>query len=305
MGLQYLTYDNINRERWDECIRRSNNGLIYAFSFYLDKMAARWDAVVYGDYDIVMPLPWKKKYGFYYLYQPPFTANLGIFNKKLSAGLVEEFLLAIPARFRYWDISLNSGNMFQLDKFKLNQRVNYILPLQENYDTLFSRFRDSTIRNIKKSEQSNLVVKQHIDINEVVGLSRQQAKNFASLTEDDFTRFRNLYTILLEKSAAMTIGVYLPSGELAASAAFLFSHRRAYYILVGNSPMGKTLGASHALINAFIKGHAGTDIVLDFEGSDIPSLAFFYSSFGAKMEIYPSLLYNRLPAVIKWMKKKK
>ncbi|HQW43835.1 MAG TPA: hypothetical protein PLX74_06630, partial [Chitinophagaceae bacterium] len=84
---------------------------------------------------------------------------------------------------------------------------------------------------------------------------------------------------------------------------FFFSHQRAYYILVGNSPNGKTIGASHMLIDAFIKDYAGKNIALDFEGSDIPSLAFFYSSFGAVHETYPALKINRLPFYLKWMKK--
>ena len=46
--------------------------------------------------------------------------------------------------------------------------------------------------------------------------------------------------------------------------------------MVGNHPDGKTIGASHALIDAFIKDHADQNFILDFEGSDIRNLAFFY-----------------------------
>lgn len=40
---------------------------------------------------------------------------------------------------------------------------------------------------------------------------------------------------------------------------------RAYYILVGNDPAGRELGASHALIDAFIRENAGKLDWLDFE----------------------------------------
>ena len=88
-----------------------------------------------------------------------------------------------------------------------------------------------------------------------------------------------------------------------ASAAFFIFQNRAYYILVGNHPNGKTVGASHALINAFIKDHAGRNLILDFEGSDIHSLAFFYSSFGATEEKYCGIKLNRLPGLLKLLKK--
>jgi hypothetical protein len=72
---------------------------------------------------------------------------------------------------------------------------------------------------------------------------------------------------------------------------------------VGNHPNGRTLGASHALIDAFIEDHAAQDLLLDFEGSDIRNLAFFYSSFGAVEEKYAAIKLNRLPWWMKWMKR--
>jgi len=72
--------------------------------------------------------------------------------------------------------------------------------------------------------------------------------------------------------------------------------------MVGNHPDGKTIGASHYLIDRFIADYAGQNLILDFEGSDISSLAFFYSSFGAKEEKYSAIKLNKLPWYIKWMK---
>ena len=115
-------------------------------------------------------------------------------------------------------------------------------------------------------------------------------------------RFRKLYAFLHAKKMATTYGIFSPHGELIASCVFFLSHNRAYYILVGNHPNGKTIGASHALIDEFIKDYAGQHMLLDFEGSDIPSLAFFYSSFGAVEEKYPVIKWNRLPFYLKWMK---
>ena len=45
------------------------------------------------------------------------------------------------------------------------------------------------------------------------------------------------------------------------------------------------------------------NLVLDFEGSDIKNLAFFYSSFGAREEKYPGIFINRLPKILQLFKK--
>jgi hypothetical protein len=119
---------------------------------------------------------------------------------------------------------------------------------------------------------------------------------------ENITRFRKLYEELEKKNMAKCMGIQL-AGKILSSAVFFYSHGRAYYILVGNHPDGRTLGASHALIDLFIKEHAGQDLILDFEGSDLRNLAFFYSSFGAREEKYPALKWNRMPFWAKLFKR--
>ena len=299
----YLKYQQINKKKWDACIDTADNGLIYPYSFYLDAMTKIWDALVLNDYEAVMPLTWNKKYGIYYLYQPAFTACLGVFGKSLSPETVNDFLKAIPGKFKYWDIYLNAGNFFKVADFDLYERMNYVLNLNETYDNILNAYRDNIKRNIKKSEQLQLKINKNIAVTEVIKLAKEQANAFSSMREADFIKFEKLYQLLYADKKAITYGVYTREEKLIASAVFFFSHKRAYYIMVGNSPIGKTFGASHTLINAFIKDHAGENLLLDFEGSDITSLAFFYNSFGAKEEKYSAIKLNRLPAPVKWFKK--
>jgi Acetyltransferase (GNAT) domain len=301
--IRYLTYQQINKTKWDACIKNADNGLIYAYSFYLDAMAKNWDALILNDYEAVMPLTWNKKYSIHYLHQPPFTACMGVFGRSVTAETVSAFLQSVPAKFKYWDIYFNPGNLFKINNFDLYERMNYVLGLGNNYEFLYNAYRDNIKRNIKKSEQFQLSIQKDVSLKEVIQLAKEQAGKFSSLADDDFIRFKKLFHLLYKKEQATTYAVYNKEKQLMASAVFFFSHNRAYYIMVGNHPNGKTLGASHALINEFIKDHAGQNILLDFEGSDIPSLAFFYSSFGAVEEKYSAAKLNRLPAAIKWLKK--
>lgn len=266
-------------------------------------MAKNWDALVQNDYEAVMPLTWNKKFGINYLYQPAFTACLGVFGKSITAETVNSFLHAIPEKFKYWDIYFNPGNVFNFSDYNLYERKNFVLDLRGNYEKLFTDFKDNIKRNIKKSEKFSLLINNNIGIADVIMLAKEQASAYAVPDENDFVNFNKLYQLLYSKEKAMSYAVFTKEKQLLAAAVFFFSHNRAYYILVGNHPNGKTLGASHALINAFIKDHAGENLLLDFEGSDIPSLAFFYSSFAAVEEKYSAVKLNKLPAVIKWFKR--
>lgn len=302
LNIQYLTQQQINKQKWDACIEAADNGLIYAFSFYLDTMSKHWDALVLNDYEAVMPLTWNKKYGIRYLYQPFLTAQSGVFGKKITGEQVDLFIQAIPGSFRFIDISLNSNNASgNLEGFSIS-RSNYVLDLSKPYETLFQNYRENIRRNIKKALQLGCVIQKGFDAEKVILLAVQQMKSHGNKEAENIERFRKLYQYLHARQMATTYGVFSAQNELLASCVFFFSHNRAYYILVGNHPNGKTTGASHALIDAFIKDHAGKNMLLDFEGSDIRNLAFFYSSFGAVHEIYPAIKINRLPFYLRWMK---
>ncbi len=302
--IQYLPHSKIDKARWDKCISEAGNGLIYGYSFYLDHMAKHWDALVLKNYEAVMPLTWNKKFGIHYLYQPPFTASLGIFGNNLNTEIIKEFILRIHTKFRLIEISLNHANTFSSDllsQFTIS-RTNYILWLNKNYNELYNGYRENHQRSIRKSLQEGIVIKKNIEIDEIIELNKNQMKDIVSLSDDDYNRFKKLYGLLAAKNKAITYGIMNSQNQLLSSCVFFFSHKRAYYILAGNHPDSRNTGASHTLIDAFIKEHANQDMILDFEGSDIESLALFYSGFGATKEIYPAIRWNRLPWYLRWAK---
>jgi hypothetical protein len=295
----YISHDNIDKVKWDTCIDNAKNGLIYAYSFYLDAMSKNWDALILGDYKIVMPLTWNKKYSIHYLYQPFFCAQLGIFGNNISQELVNIFLENIPPKFKYWDFYLNSDNLFFSSIYPMYERNNFTVSLKNNYENLSANFSESHARNIRKARRQENTIRKYIPISHIIALASEQTKNFSPITKKDYRNFSKLFDQLHKKNMAVSYGVYSSQSQLTASCVFFFSHNRAYYILVGNHPDGKSSGASHFMIDHFIKEHAGENLLLDFEGSNVSSLAFFYKSFGASLEKYPGIKVNRLPAIAK------
>jgi len=300
--IRYVPHDEIDKSKWDKCIDEATNSLIYGYSFYLDHMAKHWDALVLDDYDAVMPLTWNKKFGIFYLYQPAFTPELGVFGKDLTEDVIKNFIDSIPAKYKLIEISLNhQNNVVSTPSFI--SRTNYLLSLNKNYEELLKGYRENHQRNIQKAVQAGCVSKKNIDVHEIISLNKRQMSKTGAITDHDYKKFKELYLFLLNRQEATTYGIVNSKNNLLASAVFFFSHARTYYIMVGNHPDSRTAGASHALINTFIKDHAGEDILLDFEGSDIESLARFYSGFGATKETYAAIRWNRLPWWVKWAKR--
>lgn len=302
-NITYLTQSQIDKSKWDNCIETADNGRIYGYSFYLDTMSKNWDALILNDYDAVMPLTWNKKIGVAYLYQPFLTAQLGVFGKNVSEKIVEDFIGSIPYSFRYIDIALNKGNLHGVPTGYSIHRSNYVLDLNFSYEYLYENYKENIQRNIKKAYQQGCTVQKDIEVEKIIELAVLQMKSNGHESKENIDLFRTLYKDLHWRKMTETYGIVSSDNKLLASCVFFFSHNRAYYILVGNHPEGKGSGASHTLIDAFIKDNAGKNMVLDFEGSDIPTLAYFYNSFGAEHEIYPVLKINRLPFYLKWLKK--
>lgn len=228
---------------------------------------------------------------------------MGLFGKELSEKMLSEFMMAIPSKFQFIEISLNSSNIFSIPSGLTILRNNFELNLAKSYEDLALSYNENTRRNLRKSQQAGCTVQKDFDVEDVIALALPQMKSFVKDPTGNINRFRNLFSLLHKKKMAMTYGIFSSKDELMSSCIFLFSHNRAYYILVGNKADGKGIGASHALIDGFIKDNAGKNMMLDFEGSDIPNLAQFYSGFGAVRKVYPGVRINRLPFYIRWLKK--
>ena len=298
--IQYIPHNAIDKSKWDNCIREADNSLVYAYSFYLDHMSPGWDALVEGDYAMVMPLTHNKKFGIPYLYQPFLTAQLGVFGKGAGPA-VAKFIDAIPRRFKFIDVALNTGNNLYAGNNVIS-RNNYVLDLRLPYVELQKNYRDHVRRNLKKAEESGCTPAKDIDVENIINLAVKQMRVSDRNVDLNISRFRTLFAELNRRDMVTTYGVSCKD-QLQASCVFFHAGGRAYYILVGNDPAGKNTGASHALIDAFIRDNAGKEMILDFEGSDIKSLAFYYSSFGAVKETYPAIRINRLPWFLKWVKR--
>ncbi|MEO7801176.1 MAG: hypothetical protein ABIR81_04215 [Ginsengibacter sp.] len=302
LNIAYVKHNLIDKNKWDECIENAANNLIYATSMYLDTMSKSWDALILNKYEAVMPLTFNKKFGINYLFQPFSCASLGIFGTDLSKDIINAFLHTIPPHFKYADIYLNYKNNFDLEEYNLSKRYNYVLSLDQPYDKIYSSYRNSYKQILLKNTNSNhLSIKRDISYEAIIELSAKKMKGVKPFKKDDIDNFTKLCNILLRNNQLKTYGVY-GNSALLSSGIFFIDENRIYYIMAGNTSEGRRKGASHVLIDACIKDHCNTKLVFDFEGSNIPGIAFFFKGFAPVKEIYPRLKFNHLNKILKIIK---
>jgi hypothetical protein len=299
--IKYLKYDEINKKKWDACIKESFNGLIYGYSWYLDIVAEDWDALVEGDYDRILPLPSRRKYAISYLYQPFFTQQLGVFSKNiLTEEITEDFIKSIPPIYRFAEINLNIYNKLDPDKYDIRWMLNHELDLIKPYKDLYSNFSKNIKRNLKKAKNNQVEILKNIRPDEIIEVFKQnKGKEIRVLNDLDYVRLKRIIYTCLYKGKAKIYGAYTPENELCAGAVFTFSHNKATFLFSATNEVAKELGAMPLLIDHFIKEHAQTHLTLDFEGSNDPNLARFYKSFNANEIFYPHLKIDRLPWLVR------
>ena len=223
--IQYLKRNQLNIEKYDACIKNSLQSRIYAFSWYLDIVADNWDALILDDYKAVMPLPWRKKYLIKYIYNPSWTQQLGVFStKNLNKYLISDFLKLIPKEFKKTTIQFNSGNV--LNDANITKKVNYIIPLNESYNNLKSKF--SKGRKFKNNLDFTISNDNYID--ELILLFKNTLGTSAKLKEKEYLRLSKLITYLKNIDKVRIYSAHNSKKNLCAGAFFLLDDNRITYL---------------------------------------------------------------------------
>jgi hypothetical protein len=295
--IRFLHRWEIDDEKWNRSIAASAYETVYAYTWYLDQVAVNWSALVVDDYRYVMPVLWKRKVGMKYVYQPFYTQQLGVFGKEdPEPELLRKLLMILYRKFRFVGMNLNTRNLVgEEDPFEVVDKSNYVLPLDREYNHLYASFKTNTRRNIRKSLDLSNLVDKGISVDELVNLKKEN--DVISRSEEDYSWLKMLLQTIMEKGEAR-IYATRSEGKLTAAACFVFSKTRAIYLLSASSQAGKDRRAMFRIVDTFIRDHAASGRILDFEGSNIPSVARFFIGFGARAEIYQGVSFNRLPSIL-------
>ncbi|MEO8771337.1 MAG: hypothetical protein ABI402_14680 [Ferruginibacter sp.] len=307
MSITYLTYKEIDKNKWDSCIASAVNGLVYGRSFYLDAMAEKWDALVLNDYEAVMPLTRKNKWGIRYLYQPAFIQQSGIFfTKELNDAQVKSFLELALQKFKFAEITLNFSNNISLpaDTIQIQQRNNFILNLNKPYEEIYENYDPSFTKSLRRIKKFEMEYYESVNYERIIELYKNlyskrlpfiSGKNYSSLT-------RACKKLFVQNKIIVRL-VRNNSSLLLAAVVLIKDNNRIYNIISCITKEGKKVEANYFLYDRIIHEFANTPMLFDFEGSDVPGIATFYEKFNPENQTYPFVRWNNLSSFVKLFKR--
>lgn len=303
MTIEYLKRNEIDDQQWNHCIKNAIHSLPYAYTFYLDVVAPNWSALVAEDYSTVMPLPTRKKYWLQYVFQPIPCPQLGVFSlQELNSNDIAYFYQTIPTFIKYLNYGVHSSSFHKnFGRFIIND--NYELPLNRSYEELLMNYKYNCRRSVKLALKKNIHFENQVDHQAIIDLlksSKQQ--KIAQLNHQLSTQLVQLMDILVRQNIGFSIGIRDEHQQLCAAVFYIKDAGRIINLINASNQIAHKNSWMKVLIDRLIKNHAGENIILDFEGSNIPSIATFFKKFGAEKTSYYVWNWNRLPFGLKWLK---
>lgn len=295
MEIRYLRHSEIDIQKWDRCIKKSVNGTIYGYSWFLDIVSEDWDALVDEKYETVMPITYKQIAGIKVLVQPPYATNLGVYSVNvLEESIVNAFAAKIPSNIRYIRINLNKFNKIASHFFNVKYGVVYELDLIRSYAKITSRYSYKIRRALSAGAENRISVVAGMNSVDLISLYlKEKGLLWKLFFRQRIKKMRMLIAASVKYRVGQIYGAYTRENNLCAAGLFVWSHQKIFLLVFGIDKVGKKEYALEVLIDEFIKLNAEQNMTLRFEYTLQSKYADLYSGFGGnKYEFFKIRKYN-------------
>jgi hypothetical protein len=283
----------IDASSWDLFINTSRQNVVYGYSWYLDIVCEDWKALVWpsrDDFQVVMPLPVKYKYGFPILYQPYFCQYLGIFSSnEINVCEAESFLAACTSHFSYISsYSFNPENYNALSaalesvvhlEFQLHKTM--WLALNKSPKEILHGYTPDRRQNLRKGCSFNWVLQKSGDPLPLIRLF--QENHAAGIDGGVSSKSYQILKNLIEQAQARKVAELwyaVLNDKIHAGIIVLKMESTAIYIFNSASAIGRDGNARTYLLHEYFIENAESNLIFDFESPQIKSIHSFYKSFG-------------------------
>ncbi len=276
--MKYFDRKYIDRHKWNTCIESSAFYVPYARFEYLEAISqGSWGALIENDYTAVFPLVYRRKWGIIpYIYQPYFCQQLGLFGNPQQD--LQAFIQAIPWYFMRVHLNINSSFGVPLGARELPNLV------KKHPHSPKTDFNKDALKNIARLQTHEVFYTQTKDIALVMKVYADAWGEKAALKwPNDYKAFESACLSLQSENLIYACLAHRKQ-ELLGAAIFLIGRKRLHYVCAAPTARGREIGIMHGIVLHAMEHFPDCD--LDFEGSQIPSVATFYKKFNPINEAY-------------------
>jgi GNAT acetyltransferase-like protein len=313
-----LQRNEFDDEVWNDFVAASPQQYLYFYTWYLDAVCPGWQAIVVenkGKWVAVMPLPLQRKGPFRYAFQPHLTQFGGIiFGPQEEARhrqhhflktATRHALAALPRDLFALEVNLHPSVQYFLpfywEKFDVQPRFTYWLPVENDFDKMAVNFSSSVTNHLKKARKNGLTVEEDGSPENLVAIARRE--KIFNLAEA--ATFHRVWQAAEKQGEALLLTAKTASGEVVSVAAFIRDKNKMVFYAIAQDRRHKTSGANALLICEAIRQccEHGDIRYFDFEGSMLEGVEQYLRSFNPEAKVYLNVKRIKYPFLYKLYRK--
>ena len=292
VDFKLLNASQIDSDKWNDVVFHHGGGIVYSCTWYLNAVTGgKWKGLVFGDYDAVAALPYAFPVLWHFkINRPALVQQLGIIGPKhLLPNLIHILQLFTKEKRLKGVLSMNEHNEPFLEHLK-TKRTNMLLPLDQPYEVIRMNYSKKLRNRINHylpfvdvgwADQSNV----DLFLEKFVTFTLKPA----GINGNKLIRCtKKLINIAFEKNIGKIVFLY-KDNQVIAGKFFLQTALRVVLLCSWFDKDYAKYNCQGLLTDALIKTYAGTQMTLDFEGSDIPGVFEFYVNFNPQIVKYTLL----------------
>ncbi|MGZ3867235.1 MAG: GNAT family N-acetyltransferase [Bacteroidia bacterium] len=262
-----------NKEKYREFCKKHDVAL-YQNDWWLDAVCGEnWDAIITEK--SAFAFPFKKKYNLKLIQMPLLTHGLGPVSEELIEQLPPFDL------FDLYFLPDEKAEAAKWEGFKKTIRYSYQLSDISNNEKTFAGFASSTRQQIRKA-QKMVAVSESNDVamlHQMVSLTFARQKKKAPYS---LPYVKDIYEACIKHKACKILIAKDKEENIHGACLLAYDKQTAYYVMGGSDPKFKSSAAYSLLMWEAIQEASKHSKEFNFCGSSIPSIAKFFSGFGAQ-----------------------
>jgi hypothetical protein len=266
MGI-YLDYNinNIPEHYKDDC-------------FVMDILKVKRTNIKYHDFHF--PLAYRNFILYKNLIRAPFIQRLDVGQ---DVVLEEDLLFFLKSKFRKG--TFHTNKKINVVNFQELERENFYLEMSKDYDQIYSNFSPDTKRILSRQREQNKLEIRDIDSTLFCSYSNDNINQDIPSFYRDLNRYKRIIDLSIEDGSALLQGVYYED-RLITVAFLRWSGNRLKFLMPISNQEGKSQKATSFLLDSIFRSICNRNVIFDFSGSSVPSIATFMKNFGVETEYY-------------------
>lgn len=293
--IRRLKYHEIDFVKYTECLENSEQIKYSAAALFLDITAdKKWEILVYGDYEAVMPVPYIRKFGCKIVVNPKLCQQLGVFSVQDNPERNGLFMNFLEQNYNIWYYAFNDGNTFDIP---LKQRKNFLI-YPGTYEQVRQRYSPKRKRKLRLDGE--VLAESHVR-----NISISEARSFiqehliGAANEKDRSAFLSIFQNFAD-TGHLVIPAFLYKGKIINALAIYQDERTIALLGTFNDREFVKLSGSCVLIDHMIRQTIEHKI-FDFEGSEVPSIEEFFRGFRPELKPYGVIMNSKKDLVKRFL----